>query len=114
MSVSLLEKNYNTNYCIFSYDNWEKDKDSMPTMNTRGKGILSTILSCSQGSKAIGTDGTAKILNGERNEWISYSSSNSGDNSGGITGGGSGTIDESKIATNDDVSNVLDKIFGSK
>lgn len=72
MAVSLIEKNYNTNYCEFSYDNWENDKDSLPTMNTPGKGKLSTIHSCSQGSFAIGTDGTIKILNGDLNEWIDY------------------------------------------
>ena len=72
MAVSLIDKNYNTNYCEFSYDNWENDKDSLPTMNTPGKGKLSTIHSCSQGSFAIGTDGTIKTLNGDSNEWIDY------------------------------------------
>lgn len=71
MAVSLIEKNYNTNYCEFSYDNWELDKDSIPTMNTPGKGKLSTINSCSQGSFAIGTDGTIKVLKG-LNEWTDY------------------------------------------
>ena len=108
MAVSLIEKNHSTNYCVFSYDNWEKDKDSMPTMNTRGKGILSTILSCSQGSKAIGTDGTTKILNGDSNKWIDYS----GGSSGGISGGG-GTVDNINIATSDEVDDVLDGVFGN-
>jgi len=71
MAVSLLERNYSTNYCEFSYDNWETDKDSIPNLNTPGKGLLSTIKSCSQGSFAIGTDGTIKILTGS-NEWIDY------------------------------------------
>lgn len=72
MAVSLLDKNYNTNYCEFSYDNWDNDKDSIPTMNSAGKGFLSTIRSCCQGSLAIGTDGTMKMLNGDLNEWIDY------------------------------------------
>ena len=70
--VSLLERNPNTNYCEFSYDNWENDKDLIPTMNTPGKGKLSSVHSCSQGSIAIGTDGSLKMLNGDLNEWIDY------------------------------------------
>lgn len=72
MAVALLDRNYNTNYCEFSYDNWDNDKDSIPTMNSAGKGVLSTIHSCCQGSLAIGTDGTMKTLNGDNNEWIDY------------------------------------------
>ena len=71
-AVALLDRNYNTNYCEFSYDNWDNDKDSIPTMNSAGKGVLSTIRSCCKGSLAIGTDGTMKILNGDNNEWIDY------------------------------------------
>ena len=111
MAVSLIEKNYNTNYCVFSYDNWEKDKDSMPTMNTRGKGILSTVLSCSQGSKAIGTDGTSKILNGDSNKWISYASVNSEGSSGGGSGNNGSDLD---IATDEAVDKMLDDILGNK
>lgn len=71
MAVALLERNYNTNYCEFSYDDWDTDKDSIPTLDSAGKVILSTIKSCVQGSVAIGTDGTMKILTGS-NEWIDY------------------------------------------
>lgn len=71
MAVSLLDRNYQTGYCEFSYDNWNIDKDSIPTMNTAGKGILSTVKSCCQGSMAIGTDGSMYILRGD-NEWIPY------------------------------------------
>lgn len=71
MAVSLLDRNYNTNYCEFSYDDWDEDGDSLPTLTTAGKGVLSTIKSASQGSMAVGTDGTMKILTGS-NEWIDY------------------------------------------
>lgn len=71
MAVSLLDKNSKTNYCEFSYDNWDLDKDSIPTLNSPGKELLSTIKSCCQGSIAIGTDGTMKILTGN-NEWVDY------------------------------------------
>ena len=108
MAVSLIEKNYSTNYCKFSYDNWTNDKDSIPTMNTRGKGILSTILSCSQGSLAIGTDGTMKILNGDSNEWVNYNTSIT--SSGGNSGSGGTDLD---IATKEEVNSVLDGILGS-
>ena len=70
MAVSLIDKNDKTGYCEFSYDNWDTDKDSIPTMTTAGKGLLSTIKSCSQGSIAIGTDGSMKTLRGEDNTWI--------------------------------------------
>lgn len=71
MAVALIERNYNTNYCEFSYDDWDSDGDSIPTLTTAGKELLSTIKSCNQGSMAIGTDGTMKILTGN-NEWIDY------------------------------------------
>ena len=71
MAVGLLDKNYNTNYCEFSFDDWDLDKDSIPNHNTAGKCVLSTIRSCSQGSFAIGTNGQIKTLTGN-NEWIDY------------------------------------------
>ena len=71
MAVGLIDKNYNTNYCEFSFDDWNLDKDSIPTLNTAGKGVLSTIRSCCQGSFAIGTNGQIKTLTGN-NEWIDY------------------------------------------
>lgn len=112
MAVSLIEKNYSTNYCKFSYDNWSNDKDFIPTMNTRGRGILSTILSCSQGSMAIGTDGTMKILNGDSNKWVDYNVGSSSGSSGGNSGNGnSGTIDEIDIATDQEVENMLDDVI---
>ena len=72
MAVGLIKKNDKTNYCQFSYDDWDEDKDSIPTMNSPGKDILSTIRSCCQGSIAVGTDGTIKILRGKDNQWIDY------------------------------------------
>lgn len=70
MAVGLLKKEGNTNYCEFSYDNWEIDGSKIPTMTTKGKDALSTIYSCCQGSYAIGTDGTMKTLQGATNTWI--------------------------------------------
>ena len=43
----------------------------MPNLKKKDKNALSTVKSCSQGSFAIGTDGTLKILTGN-NEWIDY------------------------------------------
>lgn len=72
MAVYLLDRNHETNYCEFSYDNWESDKELLPAINTAGKGDLSVIRSCSQGSFAIGTDGGLKTLNGDTNTWVDY------------------------------------------
>lgn len=71
MAVCLINKNNQTNYCEFSYDDWDLDSDSIPTLNSAGKDNLSTIKYCCQGSIAIGTDGTMKILTGN-NERIDY------------------------------------------
>lgn len=76
-AVSLINKNYSTNVCIFSYDTWSEDKDKLPTMNSKGKDLLSTIQSCAQGSIARGTNGKDYILTGN-NTWISYSSTTGG------------------------------------
>ena len=69
--------------CIFSYDTWNEDKDKLPTLNSAGKDLLSTIRSCAQGSIARGTNGKDYILTGD-NTWISYSPTT---NSGSIGGG---------------------------
>lgn len=70
MSVALLGKDYNTGYCEFCFDDWDKDKNSLPTINTPGKEKLATMKGCSQGSIAISTDlSLVKCLNGN-NEWV--------------------------------------------
>lgn len=92
MAVSLINKNYNTNVCIFAFDSWESDKDKLPNLNNRGKDSLYYVYSCSQGSKAVGTDGTNYVLTGE-NKWVKYSSSNGG------SSGSSGSLEEFEIAT---------------
>lgn len=84
MAVCLLNRDYSTNYCEFSYDNWLNDGDFLPNLNTAGKGVLNTVKSCCQGSIAKGTDGTTYVLTGE-NKWISYISNTSGGGSGGDT-----------------------------
>lgn len=91
MSVCLLSKNYSTNYCEFSYDNWENDGDMLPNLDSKGKGVLNTVGSCCQGSIAKGTDGTNHILTGN-NQWILYNANlNAGSGSGGSSdSGGSG------------------------
>lgn len=70
--VSILSKDKNSLYCEFAYDDWATDGDNLPRIGVPGKGVLSTVKSCSQGSFAIGTDGTVKILNGDSNEWVDY------------------------------------------
>lgn len=82
MSVCLLHKDYSTNYCEFSFDNWIDDNIMLPNLNTSGKGALSAVKSCCQGSLAKGTDGTNYILTGE-NKWIAYNTTTSGGGGGG-------------------------------
>jgi hypothetical protein len=72
MAVSLISMNYDTKAATFSYDDWTNDKDKLPKIGIAGKDGLSTIKGCSQGSYALGTDGTIKTLNGDTNEWIDY------------------------------------------
>lgn len=81
MAVSLINKNYETNTCVFCYDVWETDKDKLPTLNSRGKDKLSTLYSCAQGSIAKGTNGINYILTGD-NHWIKYAIASIGAGSG--------------------------------
>lgn len=72
MAVGVLNSDYQTNYYEFSYDDWSNDGSKLPRIGVRGQDNLVTIKSCCQGSIALGTDGTVKILNGDRNEWVDY------------------------------------------
>lgn len=72
MAVIMLERNYGTGYSEFSYDSWAEDGDKLPRINVAGKDNLENVKSCCQGSLAIGTDGTMKILSGKLNTWIDY------------------------------------------
>ena len=92
MSVCLLSKDYQTNYCCFSFDSWSEDGSKLPNMTTRGKEGLANVLSCSQGSLAYGTDGTTYVLTGQ-NIWCPYSSNSNSGSSGGSTDSGDGFIE---------------------
>lgn len=102
MACVLLKMDSNTRFAVFSIDN-ESDLENLPKIGASGKGDgnVSTIKSVSQGSKAIGTNGTNYILTG-KNEWEKYSTSSS---SGG--GGSSGGYDDSDLATNDDIDDMF-------
>ena len=91
MSVWLLSKDNTTDFCRFTFDVWETDKECLPTLNSAGKGVLSTIKSTSMGSLAIGTNGDDYILSGN-NQWVKYNGSfGGGSGSGGSSdSGGSG------------------------
>lgn len=71
MAVVMLELNYTTGYAEFSYDD-DSDIDKLPRINVAGKDNLATVKGCCQGSIAIGTDGSMKILAGNINQWIDY------------------------------------------
>lgn len=99
--VWLLDRNYSTNYCVFSIDSVE-DLKSLPKYNVAGKGILNTISSCCPNSKARCTNGDTYALNGDTNEWIKYASS------GGGSGGGSTVVTpDLNYATDDDIKNLF-------
>ncbi len=86
LAVSLLNKNNHTNVCIFSFDNWASDSDSLPNLKDRGKGVLAPLVCCAQGSVAKGTSGDIYVLSGN-NTWIKQTVISGGTG----TGGGSGT-----------------------
>lgn len=68
--ITIISKNYNTNYCVFSVDS-VSELDKLPTVTSRGKDNLATISSCTAGSRAIVTETSDRyILNGTQNKWI--------------------------------------------
>ena len=68
--ITIISKNYNTNYCVFSVDS-VSELDKLPTVTSRGKDNLATISSCTAGSRAIVTETSDRyILNGKQNKWI--------------------------------------------
>ena len=80
--VALKAINYGTRYCIFSIDSFS-DLSSLPTQTSPGKGMLSTIKSCSMGSIAQAVDGNTYILTGNSNKWIKYSGNTGSSGTGG-------------------------------
>ena len=72
MAVSLKSIDYTSGCATFFYDDWAIDGDKLPRIGIAGKDALSTVGSCAQGSFAIGTDGSIKVLKGDSNEWIDY------------------------------------------
>ena len=68
--ITIISKNYNTNYCVFSVDS-VSELAKLPTVTSRGKDNLATISSCTAGSCAIVTETSDRyILNGTQNKWI--------------------------------------------
>lgn len=94
MACSLLNIDYNTKHAVFSIDS-ESDIGDLPKINLSGKGMLNTIGSVSQGSKAIGTNGINYILTGN-NEWIRYNSTVS-----------ESDIEDYNIATESDIDSLF-------
>ena len=94
MSVCLLQKDYSTNFCRFAFDTVD-ELSKLPTMTSRGKEGLCNVLSCSQASLAIGTNGENYILTGQ-NQWVKYNGNfggGSGSDSGDSGGSNSGFIE---------------------
>lgn len=68
--ISLISKNYNTNYCVFAVDT-VPELDKLPTTTKNGKENLAYMFPCIVGSRAIVTETSDRyILNGTQNKWI--------------------------------------------
>ena len=77
MSLCLIGRNSETNYCIFAIDS-ASDLSALPTTKKKGSAGLNT---CSQGSIARCSDGTKYFLKGD-DTWVSYAESSEGSSSG--------------------------------
>lgn len=80
--ISLLSMNYGTRFCKFYVDT-KDELSKLPTHTRAGEDNLSSVYSCSYGSKAQCSNGKTYILTGN-DEWVECSNSSSG-SSGGAT-----------------------------
>ena len=99
MAAHELVRNYATRYCVFYIDG-QSDIESLPTSLTGGKGDLTLSAPCSIGSMARDKDGKQYTLSGN-NEWVPTPSSS----------GGGGGIDDSDIATVEEVTDMLNEVL---
>ena len=106
--VWLLHKDHYTNHCQFSIDS-ESDLELLPKYKVSGKGVLSTIWSCCPNSRAICTNGSVYVLNGDTNEWVKLPSPCGG--SGGGSGGGSTELPDWNFATDEDIHDMFKKLL---
>jgi len=70
MALSLLARNHETNYCIFSIDT-EDDIANLPTIEKSGESAHEILHPCCQGSVARSTDGVKYVLTGS-GSWTKY------------------------------------------
>lgn len=102
--VSLLSRDYGTQFCCFYVDT-EEELEKLPTHSKCGEDGVSTIKSCAYGSKAICVNGKTYILTGE-NKWVVHKGS-SGSSSGDIPSGGeNGNIG---FITDDEINSLFNK-----
>ena len=95
--ITIISKNYNTNYCVFAVD-YVEELDKLPTTTSRGKDNLAYISSCTVGSRAVVTETSDRYtLNGTQNKWILEKSQVGGT-----------TID---IATSEDINSITNEFL---
>lgn len=67
--ISLISKNYNTNYCVFAVDT-VPELDKLPTATKNGKENLAYMFPCIVGSRAIVTETSERYILDGRNKWV--------------------------------------------
>lgn len=98
MASCELKRNTATGYCVFYIDG-EGDLASLPTDEKAGTGDVALSPPCAIGSIARDVTGAVYTLNGS-GAWVATSA-----------GGGSGGISEADIATEEEVTGMLDDVF---
>lgn len=67
--ISLISKNYNTNYCVFAVDT-VPELDKLPTTTKNGKENLAYMFPCVVGSRAIVTETSERYILDGQNKWV--------------------------------------------
>lgn len=67
--ISLIIKNYNTNYCVFAVDT-VPELDKLPTTAKNGKENLDYMFPCIVGSRAIVTETSERYILDGQNKWV--------------------------------------------
>lgn len=67
--ISLISKNYNTNYCVFAVDT-VPELDKLPTTTKNGKENLAYMFPCIVGSRAIVTETSERYILDGQNKWV--------------------------------------------
>lgn len=67
--ISLINKNYSTNYCVFAVDT-VSELDKLPTTTENGKENFAYMFPCIVGSRAIVTETSERYILDGQNKWV--------------------------------------------